>query len=86
MCSEQEKIEFIIPIFPKDNGVEIWCRDTEVQMFLTVKNVLTKSVKDYVKMKRVDWVKLNYNQCVLNGTQIMFTKETEEAITNRKLQ
>lgn len=36
-------------------------------------------------MKRVDWVKKVTGQCVLNGTQVFWTKESEEAIEQGNL-
>jgi len=36
-------------------------------------------------MKRVDWVKKMFGQCVLNGTQVWWTKESEEAIQANNL-
>ena len=37
-------------------------------------------------MNRVDWVKKMFGQCVLNGSQVWWTKETEEAIQKKSLE
>lgn len=36
-------------------------------------------------MNRVEWVKKCFGQCVLNGSQVWWTKETEEAIQKKAL-
>jgi dynein heavy chain len=48
-------------------------------MMVAVRNELFKSVDDYTKQKRTHWVVCHPGQCVLNGSQVMWTKEVETA-------
>jgi dynein heavy chain len=54
-------------------------------MFSSIKNVLKISVDTYTKEKRTEWVLEHSGQCVLNGSQVHWTTETEEAISEGKL-
>jgi dynein heavy chain len=46
----------------------------------TIRAVLLHSVEDYVKNPRKEWVKRHPGQCVLNGSQVHWTLEVEEAM------
>lgn len=81
MCSQAgERVPLIKTIVTKGKSVEIWCKELEHIMIDTCRDFLQKGVKKYAEMKRVDWVKKMFGQCVLNGTQVWWTKESEEAI------
>ena len=49
-------------------------------MKLSVRQELLLSVKKYKETKRTDWVCNHPGQCVLNGSQILWTQEVEAAI------
>ena len=51
-----------------------------MQMKTTIRHVLLYSVEDYVKNPRKEWVKQHPGQCVLNGSQVHWTLEVEEAM------
>ena len=51
-------------------------------MKTTIRHVLLYSVEDYAKTPRKDWVKNHPGQCVLNGSQVHWTLEVEEAMKN----
>ena len=53
---EGEKINFVKKVDPKDKNVEYWMGEVEKMMTLSVRNVLFKSVEDYLVRPRNDWV------------------------------
>lgn len=86
MCSAAgEKVKLLKNIVTKGKSVEIWCKELEHVMVDTCRDFLLKGCKVYAEMKRVDWVKKMTGQCVLNGTQVWWTKESEEAIEQGNL-
>ena len=46
----------------------------------TIKHVLLESVKDYVTRPRKNWVQVHPGQTVLNGSQVHWTLEVENAM------
>lgn len=68
------------PITTKGVAFELWCKKVEDEMVDSMRKYMFEAVQDYAEKKRPDWVKEWYGQCVLNGTQIWWTKESEEAI------
>ena len=56
---EGEKVSFVKKIDPKDRNVEYWMGDVEKMMQFSVRNVLLKSIEDYVVKPRNDWVQLH---------------------------
>jgi dynein heavy chain, axonemal len=77
---EKEKIQFFETVDPRDKGVEYWMGEIERMMFRSVRAVLLNSVQDYLKKARTDWILVHPGQCVLNGSQVHWTTEVEEAI------
>ena len=77
---EGEKVNFVKKIDPKDRNVEFWMGDVEKMMIMSVRNVLEFSVIDYKQRPRNDWIISHPGQCVLNGSQVHWTTEVEEAI------
>ncbi|OMJ85153.1 hypothetical protein SteCoe_13621 [Stentor coeruleus] len=77
---EMEQVAFVRPLNPKDKNVEFWMSDLEEMMKESVRHVLKNSIEDYKVKIRNDWVLLHPGQCVLNGSQVHWTKEVEEAI------
>lgn len=65
---EGEKVNFVKKIDPKDRNVEYWMGDVEKMMQLSVRNVLLKSIEDYIVKPRNDWVQVHPGQTVLNGS------------------
>jgi dynein heavy chain, axonemal len=82
---EKEEIQFFAPVDPKDKGVEFWMGELEDMMFTSIRHVLKYSVDDYLVAKRTDWAVTHPGQCVLNGSQVHWTREVEEAITGNAL-
>ena len=78
--SEREFIPTSDAVDPKDKKVEDWMGEVENMMFTTIRDVLEKSILDYTTRPRTDWIKNHPGQCVLNGSQVHWTKECEDAI------
>lgn len=78
--AEGENVAFAKKIDPKDRNVEFWMGDVEKMMITSVRAAFLKSVEDYRETKRIEWVLVHPGQCVLNGSQIHWTLEVEEAI------
>jgi len=86
MCSkDREEVPLLNKIDPNNSPVEIWCRELENEMIETLKDLIYKSVINYSEIPRKQWVRTWYTQLVLNGSQVHWTKETEEAIHQNKL-
>jgi len=78
--AEREKIDFVKPVNPVNRNVEDWMNDVEDQMKASVRAALFNSVEDYKVTERTQWVMKHPGQCVLNGSQIVWTHEVEEAL------
>ena len=49
---------------------------------MTVREVLKYSILDYTERSRNEWIKKHPGQCVLNGSQVHWTKDVEEGFKN----
>lgn len=78
---EKEKIQFAETVDPREKGVEFWMGEVENMMYKSVRHALLNSINDYVKKPRPDWILAHPGQCVLNGSQVHWTTEVEEAMT-----
>ena len=83
---EKEKIDFVEIVDPREKGVEIWMGEVERMMIRSVRHALESSVIDYLKKVRTDWILCHPGQCVLNGSQVHWTAEVEEAMKNEGAQ
>ena len=59
--------------------------EVEDMMRQSVRNELLISVQKYKTTKRTQWVCNHPGQCVLNGSQILWTTEVEEAINSKAI-
>jgi dynein heavy chain len=59
--------------------------ELEEMMFKSIRTVLLKSVENYKEIERPEWMLNHPGQCVLNGSQIHWTTEVEEAMEQNKL-
>ena len=82
---EGEKIDFVKKINPKGKQVEDWMIKVEEQMKASVKKALLESITDYKTKKRYEWIFDHPGQCVLNGSQMQWTYDVEEAIEKNTL-
>ena len=70
---------------PEGKQVEDWMLDVENEMKKTVKEALYEAVLDYPNQERVKWIYMYPGQCALNGSQVHYTHEVEEALRNNSL-
>jgi len=77
---EGEQVPFVTPLDPKDKNVEFWMGELEDMMKASVRAVLKHSMEEYLEIDRNEWVCKHPGQCVLNGSQIHWTREVEESI------
>jgi len=54
-------------------------------MYDSIRHCLKTSVDHYTEVSRNDWILAHSGQCVLNGSQVHWTMEVEEAINNNAL-
>ncbi|CAD7963334.1 unnamed protein product [Amoebophrya sp. A120] len=78
--SEGEKIVCAQEVKTKDRNVEEWMGNLEKEMCNSVRAVMQTSIETYVDTERTKWVLEHPGQCVLNGSQVHWTDEVEEAI------
>ena len=72
-------MEFTREIDPLNKNVEDWMTELENMMVESVRDALLKSIKCYPSSVREQWVLEHPGQCVLNGSQLMWTSEVEQA-------
>lgn len=77
---EKEFIQMSGTLDPKDKKVENWMGEVENMMFTTIRDVLKYSIDDYLEISRPDWIKKHPGQCVLNGSQVHWTQQLEDAM------
>lgn len=80
-----EKVPFVDIIDPEGKQVEDWMSEVESQMKKTVRENLLRSIKTYTSEGRIKWIFEHPGMCALNGSQVHWTKEVEEAIQGRYL-
>lgn len=76
---------FVQGLSTANKGVEVWMQELEHVMKLSVRDSLHKALSDYSSSERAKWVMKHPGQCVLNGSQIHWTAEVEEAIQSGQL-
>ena len=77
---ENERVQFVTPINPKDKSVEFWLSEVENAMKLSLIDSMNRAITDYPTRDRRDWVKSWPGQCVLNGSQLHWTADVEQAL------
>lgn len=85
MSIEKEKIDFSKAVDPNMKQVEDWMNEVEGAMTGTMRDRLLQASISYKNTKRNTWILSNPGQCVLNGSQIHWTAQTEEAIISKTL-
>ncbi|KAL4427402.1 hypothetical protein ABPG74_009674 [Tetrahymena malaccensis] len=79
MSAEKEKVDFVELVDPKNKNVENWMNELENMMCKSVRAALNNSVLDYPTKKRTEWVISHPGQCILNGSQLVWTNSVEVA-------
>jgi dynein heavy chain len=70
---------------PSMRQVEDWMSDVEDAMMHAVREHFFQAVEAYPKQPRNEWILWPPGQCVLNGSQVHWTSETETAISGGTL-
>ena len=83
---ESEEVMCLVPIDPKEKGVEHWMLELEEMMRLSVRDVMRQAVEDYVVTPRPTWMQKWPGMCVLNGSQMHWTREMEDLFVKEKSQ
>jgi dynein heavy chain len=80
---EDEKVAFVSPVDPKNKNIEYWMVEVKDSMIAAVRMNMLKAVVDYTQRPRTDWMQRWPSQCVLNGSQVHWTREAEQAFKER---
>eukprot|EP00435_Cladocopium_sp_Y103_P046086 s1680_g13.t1 len=82
---ESEQVEMVAPVVTHQKAVEVWMGDLQDGMCMAIRNALEVGISSYNTMDRTDWVLANPAQIVLNGSQVFWTSEVEEAFDGNVL-
>jgi dynein heavy chain len=75
---ENEYVAFVTPVDPRNKNVENWMVELKDAMVAGVRYNMIEAIIDYTKCSRTDWMQKWAAQCVLNGSQLHWTREVEE--------
>ena len=81
--SEGESLQFPNVIDPKNANVEDWMNGVETEMKSAVKTAMYESIVDYSVIPRGEWIQKWPGMCVLNGSQVHWTTEIEQAMDSK---
>lgn len=79
ISTDGEGIDFIEEMATRDKPVETWMTEVENNMKEAVRNAMEIAILEYPETPRKEWVLVHPAQCVLNGSQVYWTDEVEEA-------
>ncbi|MGH0183081.1 UNVERIFIED_CONTAM: hypothetical protein FKN15_013335 [Acipenser sinensis] len=77
--AEGEEVELFKPVYPSGN-VEDWLLEVEKSMKASVRDNIERSLKEYPKKPRTEWVLSWPGQVVIAGCQTFWTAEVSEAL------
>eukprot|EP00937_MAST-01D_sp_MAST-1D-sp2_P001678 g1678.t1 len=80
--ADKEKIHFIENINPVNREVEKWMTELNEGMVAAVRDQMWQGICDYPVAARTEWMIKWPAQVVINGSQVFWTKETEQYIDN----
>lgn len=75
---EGEEIMLTAKINPVEKNVECWMLELEGMMRMSIRDVMGKAIADYTQTPRPRWMQKWAGMCVLNGSQMHWTREMEE--------
>lgn len=75
---EGEEIMLVNKINPVEKNVEHWMLELEGMMRVSVRDVMGRAIADYLQSPRPKWMQKWAGMCVLNGSQMHWTREMEE--------
>jgi dynein heavy chain len=81
--SEGEIVPWVTVVDPKNKGIENWMVEVTEAMLEAVRMQFLLSIENYTEVKRTDWMQNWPGQIVLNGSQVHWTREVEEALNER---
>ena len=79
LSSEKERVELTKNLKARGN-VEDWLTEVQKSMVVSLNRVMKEGLADYQRRPRKDWVKLHAAQVVATVAQIMWSRESEEAL------
>jgi dynein heavy chain len=77
---EQEYVPFVKPVDPKNKNIEAWMVEVKDAMIAGVRDNMYHAILDYAECSRTEWMQKWAGQVVLNGSQVHWTREVEEAL------
>ncbi|GLD91881.1 hypothetical protein PINS_up000414 [Pythium insidiosum] len=80
ISAEGETVAFVTPIDPRNKNVEHWMAEVEGMMKVSVRDAMQRAIEDYTRIDRTLWIQKWPGMCVLNGSQMHWTREMEEAM------
>ena len=85
ISGEKEKVALnsFALVDPRGKNVEVWMTEVEHAMCRSVRTVMKNSVDDYLVTPRTSWVQRWPGQCVLNASQLHWTREMEDFIREK---
>lgn len=75
---EGEEIMLSTKINPVEKNVEHWMLELEAMMRISIRDVMGRAIEDYTNTPRPKWMQKWAGMCVLNGSQMHWTREMEE--------
>eukprot|EP01041_Mallomonas_annulata_P000832 gene832-1621_t len=75
---EGEEVTLTRKIDPVGKNVENWMLELEGLMRISIRDVMKAAIEDYIVTHRTKWMQKWPGMCVLNGSQMHWTKEMEE--------
>jgi dynein heavy chain len=81
--AEGERVEFVSPVDPNGKSIEMWMGQVCDAMCDAVREQMRLGVEDYVTKPRTEWMQQWPGQVVLNGSQVLWTNETETAMREK---
>ncbi|CAM9286674.1 unnamed protein product, partial [Phaeothamnion confervicola] len=80
---EGETLPLCQPVTTAGRSVENWLVELEEAMRQAVRAQMERCIRDYVTRDRCQWMQLWPSMCVLNGSQLHWTSETEQLLAAR---
>ena len=77
---EGEKVPFVSAVDPKNKNIETWMVELKDAMVRSVRDAMYHAILDYTETSRTDWMQKWPAQCILNGSQLHWTREVEELL------
>jgi len=83
ISGEKEQVDMCVNVDPRGKNVEVWMSEVELAMKRSIRRVMLDSVADYTVTPRTQWVQKWPGMCVLNASQLHWTREMEEGIREK---